>query len=65
VLYSKTLVGQEGEFQEGQDLVESDFFAQNGIYLKLANKQLIFPGHKHMHLFNPETKTFSLVKHYE
>ena len=65
VFFYKTHVGQDGEFQEGRPLVENDFFVQNGVYLKLPDKQMIFPGHKHMHLFNPETKTFSILKSYE
>ena len=65
VLFYKTAVGQEGEFQEGQDLAADDFFPVNGTYLRLGNKQLVFPGHKQMHLFSPETKSFSLLKHYE
>jgi hypothetical protein len=58
---------EEGEFQEGQELAENDSFefAQNGIYMRLADGRLVFPGYRHMHLFNPESKTFSVIKNYE
>lgn len=65
VWFYRTQAGSEGEFYEGKDLEELDFFTQNGVYLRLADRKLIFPGHKFMHSYNPDTKAFAALKTYE
>jgi hypothetical protein len=65
VWFYKTHVSDQGEFQEGQDLQDNDFFVQNGVFLRLSNRQLIFPGHKFMHLYNPDCKSFATLKNFE
>jgi hypothetical protein len=65
VWFYKTQVGNEGEFYDGKELQDEDFFPQNGVHLRLPNRQLIFPGHKFMHLFNSDQKAFTTLKTYE